>query len=772
MQFLPEYILKFSVSLSVVYLFYYVVLRKLTFYNHNRWYLLGYTILCFVIPFINITGLLQKNNWHNSEVVNWVPAINNATFDTIPITTRASFWNTSTITMAVVAVGMLIMLCRLILQMVSFKRLLRRAEPVTTDGITLYQVNENITPFSFGNAVFINRHLHTEGELQEIILHEFVHVRQRHSVDIIWAELLCIINWYNPFVWLLKKAIRQNLEFIADNKVLQNGINKKEYQYLLLKVIGNHQYSIATPFNFSSLKKRIAMMNKTKSAKRQLIRLLFLLPATAVLLLAFRSKWNTTTKTTAADKTVTVAGLVVDAQTMEPIASASLYCKEKNITLRTDEKGYYLLQLPVENKPLHFTLQVTKEGYQNFHQTENWGNFAEPQTYDRFSKSIEYFGLSKSGQGGFSSLNHAADIAGISYEAVAARLGEVYQWRAADTYNPLRKDTNSKGYRIIVQGKTVVVKNKDGKEIKRIPLKEWNENAEKFEDIYGELPPPPPPPAPPTPPAAPDAPGAPGIPAPPAPPAPGLPVPPPPAPPAPPAPPKLPANVKRMEISNNKATIWLKNGQQEKYDLNNDEEKEKFEKKYGKQPEPPTPHASATSGTGEQQISVLAGNKITPLSLSANGTTLVQQQLPDDVLYVLDGTITTKASIEKLNQRAVGIVRVLHPEEAVAKYGDRGRNGAYLVSTAMPAEGSNQVLVNATATSANTVPSKGNIKVYSGNIDINNSDRLIVVDGKELASNSAKLTGVFNISTLGKSAAREKYGKKAANGAIEITTLQ
>src|SRR5206468_756662 len=142
-----------------------------------------------------------------------------------------------------IAVGMLIMLCRLVLQFFSFKKMLQKAEAVTADGMNLYQVNDNIIPFSFGNSIFINRHLHTEGELQEIIRHEFVHVKQRHSIDIIWAELLCIVNWYNPFAWLLKRSIRQNLEFIADNKVLENGINKKEYQYLLLKVIGNSQYS-------------------------------------------------------------------------------------------------------------------------------------------------------------------------------------------------------------------------------------------------------------------------------------------------------------------------------------------------------------------------------------------------------------------------------------------------------------------------------------------------------------------------------------------------
>ena len=131
-----------------------------------------------------------------------------------------------------------------------------------------------------------------QDELKEIIRHEFIHVKQKHTLDIIWGELLCILNWYNPIAWLIRKSIRQNLEFIADNKVLQSGIDKKEYQYLLLKVIGVSHFSIATQFNFSSLKKRIAMMNKIKSARVHLLKFLFMLPLIAVLLLAFRNKFN------------------------------------------------------------------------------------------------------------------------------------------------------------------------------------------------------------------------------------------------------------------------------------------------------------------------------------------------------------------------------------------------------------------------------------------------------------------------------------------------
>jgi beta-lactamase regulating signal transducer with metallopeptidase domain len=289
MSFFFIYLIKLSVSLSVVFLFYHFVLQKLTFYNHNRWYLLGYTLLSFFIPFINISTVLEKNNWNTNDVVNWIPVIHTRTTAGLPENSPGSFnvWN---VVLLIIAAGMFIMLVRLMLQLFSFHRMVKKALPVSTEGMNLYQVNENIIPFSFGNSIFINRHLHSEEELEEIIRHEFVHVKQRHSLDIIWAEILCLVNWFNPFAWMLRRSIRQNLEFIADHKVLENGINKKEYQYLLLKVIGNKQYSIATQFNFSSLKKRIAMMNKLKSAKVHLLKFLFLLPVATVMLLAFRNK--------------------------------------------------------------------------------------------------------------------------------------------------------------------------------------------------------------------------------------------------------------------------------------------------------------------------------------------------------------------------------------------------------------------------------------------------------------------------------------------------
>src|SRR6187455_2016200 len=294
MSLLIQYLLKLSISLAIVWLFYQFILRRLTFYNSNRWYLLGYTLLSFFIPFVDISTILGNNSGTNNGLIQFIPSVHQYTIaleeaSDCPVPIWSTSYDKWDWTAFALMIGAVILLIRFIVRYISFIRIRNRSKLISTDGIKIYQVDESIIPFSFGKSVFINSNLHTEDELREIVRHEFVHVRQNHSIDIIWGELLCLLNWYNPFAWLLKRSIRQNLEFIADNKVVQNGIDKKEYQYLLLKVIGNSQYSIATQFNFSSLKKRIAMMNKTKSAKRHLLQMLFLLPATAVLLLAFRN---------------------------------------------------------------------------------------------------------------------------------------------------------------------------------------------------------------------------------------------------------------------------------------------------------------------------------------------------------------------------------------------------------------------------------------------------------------------------------------------------
>ena len=101
--------------------------------------------------------------------------------------------------------GMTVMLVRLLVQFISFRRMRKKASFIPGNGMKIFHVDENIIPFSFGNSIFINRHLHSEDELQEIIRHEFVHVKQVHSIDIIWGELLCLLELVQSFCLVAEK---------------------------------------------------------------------------------------------------------------------------------------------------------------------------------------------------------------------------------------------------------------------------------------------------------------------------------------------------------------------------------------------------------------------------------------------------------------------------------------------------------------------------------------------------------------------------------------
>ncbi|RYY29893.1 MAG: M56 family peptidase, partial [Chitinophagaceae bacterium] len=284
---LIQYLIKLSVSLAVVYLFYRFILRPLTFYTWNRWYLAGYSLIAFIIPFIDINPILNSIGPNQADVIRFIPVIDPAALENRSWINLNNRWNWVVIG---ILSGILVMLIRLGLQFLSYHRLRSSSVLLSESPVKIFQVDKNIVPFSFGNSIFINRKQHGEREMQEIIRHEFIHVKEKHTADMIWAEILCILNWYNPFAWLIKKVICQNLEFIADQQVLKNGLDKKEYQYLLLKVAGGASFRITNQFNFSFLRKRILMMNKMKSARLHMLKFLFVLPMLAVLLLSFRER--------------------------------------------------------------------------------------------------------------------------------------------------------------------------------------------------------------------------------------------------------------------------------------------------------------------------------------------------------------------------------------------------------------------------------------------------------------------------------------------------
>jgi len=283
-----EYMLKISLCCGVIYLFYFLLLKPLTHFKGNRFFLLISSVLAFLIPLIRIEVFIAPQTINTSSFINRIPAVNVNSAGDVFIPENSSS-NITFFLVALFVAGVVICAAHFLIQIFSFRKIKSQAILIDViNRIKLYHLDMDIIPFSFGDSIYLNRNRHSEKELNEILQHESVHVRQKHTIDVVLAELICIFNWYNPFAWLIKHAIKQNLEFLADDAVIRNGADKKTYQYLLLKVIGHSPLSVATNLNFSSLKKRIYMMNKTKTSKKHLLKFLFVLPAIALVMLAFR----------------------------------------------------------------------------------------------------------------------------------------------------------------------------------------------------------------------------------------------------------------------------------------------------------------------------------------------------------------------------------------------------------------------------------------------------------------------------------------------------
>ena len=284
------YLIKLSISLAVVTTFYWVFLRKLTFYKWNRWYLLGYSLLSFLLPFLNVYDFLEPGAT-GPVVMEAVPLLDLEQLRMLMGRGEEVSFFSDPLRIAgiLLLAGMVFFVGRLLLNVSSFLMLKRKAVLLQDGPVKVFALPDGSSHFSFGNNIFINPASHTDGELQRILLHEYVHVRQKHTVDLLLAEFLCLVMWFNPFAWLLRSAIRQNLEFLADEEVLKQGIAPKEYQLLLLKVMSGLPHRFVAPFGFSFLKKRIAMMNKNKTARVHAVRFLFVLPLMAATVLSFRS---------------------------------------------------------------------------------------------------------------------------------------------------------------------------------------------------------------------------------------------------------------------------------------------------------------------------------------------------------------------------------------------------------------------------------------------------------------------------------------------------
>ena len=282
------YILKTSICLTGFYLFYRLLLSKETFHRFNRIALLGILLLSLLIPFCEITvpkeSEVQQTLLTIEQILTLADHVPQTEVEVLP--SPIPLW--LPVLLCIYLLGILFFLGRNLYSLFHMLRLLHGGRQEKLEkGITLIIHDKNIAPFSWMKYVVIS-----EKDLQEnskeILIHEMAHVHNRHSIDLLISDICIIFQWFNPASWLLKQELQNIHEYEADETVIRQGINAKQYQLLLIKkAVGTRLYSMANSFNHSKLKKRITMMLKEKSSPWARMKYLYVLPVAAITLTAF-----------------------------------------------------------------------------------------------------------------------------------------------------------------------------------------------------------------------------------------------------------------------------------------------------------------------------------------------------------------------------------------------------------------------------------------------------------------------------------------------------
>ncbi len=284
------YILKSAVCLSLFYLFYRLLLSKETFHRFNRIALLGILFLSLLIPFIEVTTAHQTELSQTvltvEQLLMMAEAMDPAEVSVAQPEELSISW--VQVLLLFYLVGIIFFACR---NLYSLSRLLLLIKSGKRErlkgGVRLIVLEREVAPFSWMRYIVISRK-DLEEDGREILIHEMAHIQNRHSIDLLVADICIFFQWFNPGIWLLKQELQNIHEYEADETVIEKGVDAKQYQLLLIKkAVGTRLYSMANSFNHSKLKKRITMMLKEKSNPWAKLKYLYILPVAAIAVTAF-----------------------------------------------------------------------------------------------------------------------------------------------------------------------------------------------------------------------------------------------------------------------------------------------------------------------------------------------------------------------------------------------------------------------------------------------------------------------------------------------------
>lgn len=282
-------LLKSSACLAILMLFYKIVLEPLNHHHFKRFYLLAALLLSAIIPFITFIKYVEPTlDFGVYDLESMItPPYFPAELPTITEEQPNTFL--PTLLWTIYTIGVIVFTMRFILNLIKISSKIKKHQKVKTNVFINVLIEKLAIPHTFFNYIFLNKSAFENNDIpQEVLLHEQAHAKQKHSLDILFIEILQIIFWFNPLLYFIKKDIKLNHEFLADQQVLKSGFNLKDYQNLLLRFSSNQkELALVNAINYSSIKKRLTIMNTQTSHKTKWLRSLLLLPVLALLLFSF-----------------------------------------------------------------------------------------------------------------------------------------------------------------------------------------------------------------------------------------------------------------------------------------------------------------------------------------------------------------------------------------------------------------------------------------------------------------------------------------------------
>ncbi|SDT16646.1 BlaR1 peptidase M56 [Maribacter dokdonensis] len=402
------YLLKSTACMGIFLVFYKLLLEKESMHHFKRFFLLTALIFSLIIPQIVFTEYIEAEP---TPAVTQVLTINEQP-EITPIVheMEESPMNWTLILYTLYGLGVVIFGFHFLYNIAKLWIRVRRNTQIKFNFLVKVLLKEQLPPHTFLRYIFLNKQKFESKSIPAaVLLHEETHAKEWHSLDVLFIELLQVLFWFNPLIYVFKRSIKLNHEFLADSAVIKGQENKLHYQNTLLSYLSNDKFhthqsvGIANAINYSSIKKRFIIMKKQTSKRGILIRSVLVFPLMVLLLVSFSSRsteyinGNSTTNFSIdktekkiQKRTVKLAGLVIDSETLEPIINAEIKNYNGTVLTTTDNKGYYSLEfVNAQQGEIDFNLIVKKEGYKPLVQKEHWGNLSGE------IKTSMYFGLQK-----------------------------------------------------------------------------------------------------------------------------------------------------------------------------------------------------------------------------------------------------------------------------------------------------------------------------------------------------------------------------------------